>query len=328
MKSVTVLGGGSWGTALAILLAARHPRVGLWVRRMELAAWIGEHRENPQYLPGVAIPANISVHHEIAEAVRDAELVVCAVPSRAVREIFGKTGIGPDVPVITATKGIEAGTLLRISQVISEASGARRIGVLSGPSFASEAVAGYPTAVVVASADRELAEAAQAAFSGSTFRVYTSDDPVGVELGGAYKNVVAIGAGVCHGLGLGHNALAALITRGLAEMTRLAIKIGGKPSTLAGLAGLGDLVLTCTGGLSRNRRVGEELALGRSISEITGAMRMVAEGVGTTHAILKLGQLHGVELPIASQMDAVLHNGRPPRDAIQMLMERSLKHES
>jgi glycerol-3-phosphate dehydrogenase (NAD(P)+) len=215
-----------------------------------------------------------------------------------------------------------------MTEVIAQAAGSRRVAVLSGPSFASEAAAGRLTAVVVASRDRLLPETVQAAFSGSNFRVYTSSDPVGVELGGAYKNVIAIGAGLCHGLGLGHNAIAALITRGLAEMTRLAVKMGAEPSTLAGLAGLGDLVLTCTGGLSRNRMVGEQLAMGCSILEITRTMKMVAEGIGTTHSIVTLGDMHGVELPIAAQMDAVIHLGRRPYDAIQLLMERSLKNES
>ncbi len=237
-------------------------------------------RQNREYLPGITIPANISVHSRIAESIEGTGLLLCVVPSHAVRASFSEAVLDPDLPVVTATKGLEAGSLLRISEVIPQASGSRRIAVLSGPSFASEAATGHPTAVVVASEDLELAEAVQSKFSGSTFRVYTSADPVGVELGGAYKNVVAIGAGVCHGLGLGHNAVSALITRGLAEMTRLAIKMGGNHSTLAGLSGLGDLVLTCTGSLSRNRMVGEQLALGRSIGEITAAMKMVAEGVG------------------------------------------------
>jgi glycerol-3-phosphate dehydrogenase (NAD(P)+) len=244
-----------------------------------------------------------------------------------VRDIFSEAVHHTDLPIVSATKGLEGGSLMRMSEVIAQVSGLRRIAVLSGPSFASEAATGHPTAVVVASQDPELAEAVQSKFSGSNFRVYTSNDPVGVELGGAYKNVVAIGAGVCHGLGLGHNAVSALITRGLAEMMRLAIKMGGKQSTLSGLAGLGDLVLTCTGSLSRNRMVGEQLALGRPIGQITAGMKMVAEGVGTTHSIVSLGKLYGVDLPIASQMDAVLNCGRPPLEAIQILMERTLKNE-
>jgi glycerol-3-phosphate dehydrogenase (NAD(P)+) len=204
---------------------------------------------------------------------------------------------------------------------------APRIAVISGPTFAREVARGEPTALVVASADPSLAETVQSAFSGSTFRLYTSSDPAGVEVGGAVKNVVAIGAGVCHGLGLGSNALAALITRGLAEITRLAIAMGGKPSTLAGLAGLGDLVLTCTGDLSRNRKVGMELANGKSLNEIVNSMQMVAEGIKTTNATVDLAHRHGVEMPIAEQMHAMLHQGRPPREAIRRLMERSLKPE-
>jgi glycerol-3-phosphate dehydrogenase (NAD(P)+) len=328
MKELAVLGGGSWGTALSVILAPRFDRVRLWTRRPELAASMASERENREYLPGVAIPDNVSLHSSATEAVRGANLLLCVLPSHAVREVFAEAVRDQDLPVVTATKGLEAGSLLRMSEVIRQASGTRRVGALSGPSFASEAAVGRPTAVVVASEERELAERVQALFSGATFRVYTSDDPIGVELGGAYKNVVAIGAGVCHGLGLGHNAIAALITRGLAEMTRLAIKIGGKQSTLAGLAGLGDLVLTCTGNLSRNRAVGEQLAHGRRIGDVTASMHMVAEGVRTTHSIVELGRLHGVELPIAAQMDAMLNAGRPPREAIRMLMERSLKNES
>ena len=325
---LAILGGGSWGTALAVILSARFDRVRLWVRRPELAAAMESDRENAEYLPGITIPANVSIHSEATEATKDVELLLCVLPSHAVREFFSNAALDADLPVVTATKGLEAGSLLRMSEVIAQASGSRRVAVLSGPSFAAEAAKGQPTAVVVASHDAKLAESVQLAFSGANLRIYTSTDPAGVELGGAYKNVVAIGAGVCHGLGLGHNAISALITRGLAEMTRLAVKIGGRQPTLAGLAGLGDLVLTCTGNLSRNRMVGEQLALGRSMNEIFSTIRMVAEGVGTTHSIVTLGQLHSEDLPIASQMDAMLNFGRKPREAIQLLMERSLKNES
>jgi glycerol-3-phosphate dehydrogenase (NAD(P)+) len=325
---LAVLGGGSWGTALSVVLAPRFEHVSLWVRRPDLAAAMESHRENREYLPGATIPNKVSIHSNVSEAMRGADLLLCVLPSHAVRAFFEEADLDPDLPVVSATKGLEAGTLLRMSEVIREAGGSRRVAVLSGPSFAAEVVAGYPTAVVVASNHGELATLVQAAFSGSNFRVYTSSDPIGVELGGAYKNVVAIGAGVCHGLGLGSNAVSALVTRGLAEMTRLAVKIGGRQPTLAGLAGLGDLVLTCTGNLSRNRRVGEELARGRSIGEILGSMRMVAEGVGTTRSIVELGKLHGEDLPIACQMDAMLNLNRKPREAIQLLMERALRSES
>ena len=323
---LTILGGGSWGTALSVILAPRFEHVNLWVRRPGLAAAMKSDRENHEYLPGVRIPDNVSIH-SAAVAITGSDGLLCVLPSHAVRAFFEQTRLDPELPVISATKGIEAGSLLRMSQVIAETSGSKRVAVLSGPSFAAEAAAGYPTAVVVASRDRELAAWVQESFSGGAFRVYTSSDPTGVELGGAYKNVVAIGAGVCHGLGLGSNAVAALITRGLAEMTRLAVKIGAQQPTLAGLAGLGDLVLTCTGNLSRNRMVGEQLAHGRTIAEILGGMRMVAEGVGTTKSIVKLGELYREDLPIACQMDAMLNLNRKPREAIQLLMDRALRNE-
>jgi glycerol-3-phosphate dehydrogenase (NAD(P)+) len=326
-RNLTILGGGSWGTALAVILAPRFDTIKLWVRRQELAAAMAAERENREYLPGIRLAGNVTIHTVAGEALEDAGLLLCVLPSQAVRGFFEGVKVDPGLPVVTATKGLENGSLLRMSEVIERVSGVRQVAALSGPSFAAEAASGHPTAVVVASRDPELAVLVQEAFSGGAFRVYTSDDPVGVELGGAYKNVVAIGAGVCQGLGLGSNAIAALITRGLAEMTRLAIKIGGKQPTLAGLAGLGDLVLTCTGGLSRNRRVGELLAQERPIAEILGGMRMVAEGVVTTRSIVELGTLQGEELPIARQMDAILNSGRKPREAIQQLMERSLKNE-
>jgi glycerol-3-phosphate dehydrogenase (NAD(P)+) len=231
---------------------------------------------------------------------------------------------------VSATKGLENGTLLRASAVIEECLASRfepRIAVISGPTFAREVARGDPTALVVASAHPSLAAAVQASFSGPSFRLYTSPDPVGVEMGGAVKNVVAIGAGVCHGLGLGSNTQAALITRGLAEMTRLATALGGRPQTLAGLAGLGDLVLTCTGELSRNRTVGLELAQGRKLEEIVSSMRMVAEGIKTTHATVDLAHRYQVEMPICCQMFDLLHHALPPREAVRRLMERSLKGE-
>jgi len=235
--------------------------------------------------------------------------------------------VTPDMAFVSATKGLENHSLLRTTEVIREVVGTNRVAVISGPSFAREVAGFEPTAVVAASAEPGLAEAVQAAFSGPTFRVYTSSDPIGVEVGGAIKNVVAIGAGVLHGMGLGHNAMAALITRGLAEMTRLAVAMGGKPQTLAGLAGLGDLVLTCTGDLSRNRTVGIELAHGRKLGEIVSSMKMVAEGVKTTDAAVDLAARYAVEMPISAQMHEMLHAGASPQEAIRRLMERSLKGE-
>jgi glycerol-3-phosphate dehydrogenase (NAD(P)+) len=251
------------------------------------------------------------------------------MPSHLARGLYQRMlpGLNESMVFVSATKGLENHSLLRISEVIREVVGTSRVGVISGPSFAREVARFEPTAVVAASTEPGLAESVQAAFSGPTFRVYTSSDPIGVEIGGSIKNVVAIGAGVLHGLGLGHNAMAALITRGLAEMTRLAVAMGGRPGTLAGLAGLGDLVLTCTGDLSRNRMVGVELARGRKLQEIVDSMKMVAEGVKTTDAAVDLAKRYSVEMPIAGQMHEMLHAGSSPREAIRRLMERSLKEE-
>ncbi len=331
MNRLAIIGGGSWGTALAITLAPRFPTVRLWVYESDLALRMWKTRENDTYLPGFQLPANIEVTSDLAVAVEGAGTVVSVMPSHLVRSVYARMIplISTDVVIVSATKGLENDSLLRMSQVIREGmQGSHpRIAVISGPTFAREVARGDPTALVVASDDADLATAIQAAFSGPTFRLYTSSDPVGVEVGGAVKNVVAIGAGVLAGLNLGHNAVAALITRGLAEMTRLAVAMGGKPLTLAGLAGMGDLVLTCTGELSRNRAVGIELARGRKLEEIVGSMRMVAEGVKTTKAAVELAARHSVEMPITEQMYRMLYFGVSPKEAIQTLMERSLKGE-
>ena len=330
MKNLSIIGGGSWGTALALVLAPRFRRIRLWVYEADLADRLRETRINDVYLPGFVLPNHIEVISSLADAVDGAEILLSVVPSHLVRNLYLRMlpHLGSSTLFVTATKGLETGTLLRMSQIIREViGGSARVTVISGPSFAREAAKGEPTAVVAASDDPSAAAEVQAAFSGPSFRVYTSPDPIGVEIGGSIKNIVAIGAGVLHGLGLGHNAMAALITRGLAEMTRLAVAMGGKPLTLAGLAGLGDLVLTCTGELSRNRAVGVELAHGRCLDDITGSMKMVAEGVNTTTAAVDLAKRHSVEMPIAEQMYQVLHNGTSPREAIQRLMERSLKGE-
>lgn len=332
MTNLAVIGGGSWGTALAIVLAPRFDRVRLWVYEADLAQRMCTSRENDVYLLGFQLPANITVHNDLASALDSAEIVLSVVPSHLARPLYKQMAphLTPAMHLVSATKGLETGTLMRVSDVICqvlEPYFVPRVAVISGPTFAREVARGDPTALVVASADRELAETVQTAFSGPTFRLYTSSDPVGVEIGGAVKNVVAIGAGVCHGLGLGHNAIAALITRGLAEISRLAMAMGGQPKTLAGLAGLGDLVLTCTGDLSRNRHVGLELAKGRKLDEIVESMKMVAEGIKTTLATVDLARRHSVEMPIAQQMHAMLQLGRPPQEAIRQLMERSLKGE-
>jgi glycerol-3-phosphate dehydrogenase (NAD(P)+) len=329
---LAIIGAGSWGTALAVVLAPRFRSVRLWVYEKDLAERMRATRINDLYLPGFSLPANMTVETEFGAALADAAIVLSVMPSHLVRPIYGQMlpYLNQSMAFVSATKGLENGTLLRASQVIRDCiSGSfePRIGVISGPTFAREVARGDPTALVVASTDQDLAASVQAAFSGPTFRLYTSPDPAGVEIGGAVKNVVAIGAGVCHGLGLGSNTQAALITRGLAEMTRLAIALGGRPQTLAGLAGLGDLVLTCNGELSRNRTVGLELARGRKLEEIVSSMKMVAEGVKTTNATVDLARRHGVEMPISAQMFEMLNFGLPPREAVRKLMERTLKGE-
>ena len=329
MKNLSIIGGGSWGTALAIVLAPQFSRVTLWVYESDLAARMGTTRINDIYLPDYPIPANVEITSDLAAALDGAEIVLGVMPSHLARGVYQRMlpGIKESMVFVSATKGLENHSLLRISEVIREVVGTSRVGVISGPSFAREVARFEPTAVVAAATEPGLAESVQAAFSGPTLRVYTSSDPIGVEVGGSIKNVVAIGAGVLHGLGLGHNAMAALITRGLAEMTRLAVAMGGRPGTLAGLAGLGDLVLTCTGNLSRNRMVGVELARGRKLQEIVDSMKMVAEGVKTTDAAVDLAERYSVEMPIAGQMHEMLHAGTSPREAIRRLMERSLKGE-
>ncbi|MBI1789395.1 MAG: NAD(P)-dependent glycerol-3-phosphate dehydrogenase [Acidobacteria bacterium] len=329
MNELAIVGAGSWGTALAIVLAPRFDRIRLWAYEQDLAGRMRASRENDLFLPGLTLPGNIEVATDFATALTGVEWVLSVMPSSRVRGVYRQMlpHLHPGVSLVSATKGLENGTLMRMSQVIEEVVGHERVAVLSGPTFAREVARGDPTALVIASRDPILARKVQTAFSGPTFRLYTNPDPIGVEIGAAVKNVVAIGAGVCDGLGLGSNPRAALITRGLAEITRLTVALGGEARTLAGLAGLGDLVLTCTGALSRNRTVGLELAKGRKIEEIVGSMRMVAEGIETTRATVELAQRVGVQMPIAEQMHAMLHLGRKPEEAIRQLMERSLKSE-
>jgi glycerol-3-phosphate dehydrogenase (NAD(P)+) len=274
----------------------------------------------------------VEVVSELAAAVEGADVVLSVMPSHLVRRLYQEMlpSLDESMLFVSATKGLENGTILQTSEVIREVLATRmrpRIAVISGPTFAKEVARFEPTALVVASSDAELTERIQGAFSGPTFRLYASRDTTGVEIGGSIKNVVAIGAGVLHGMGLGHNPMAALITRGLAEMTRLAVAMGGRAQTLAGLAGLGDLVLTCNGELSRNRTVGVELAHGRKLGEIVGSMKMVAEGIKTTNAAVDLAKRYGVEMPISEQMFQMLNFGVSPREAVQRLMERSLKGE-
>lgn len=329
-----VVGGGSWGTALARLAVLKGHAVHLWAREPEVRASIRERGMNEIFLPGVLLPDGLHVADELALAVHRVDAVVMAVPSQFLRAVFAE--IASHLPrnalLVSAAKGIEEGTHLRMSQVILETVGDRfspppGVIALSGPTFAREVAEDRPTALVAAAERTELAHRVQRALSGPTFRVYGNDDVVGVEIGGAVKNVIALAAGVAVGLELGHNAVAALITRGLAEISRLAEALGGRRETLSGLAGIGDLVLTCTGKLSRNRSVGIELARGRPLSEILTSMRMVAEGVPSTRAAAALANQHGVEMPITFEMQRVLQGETRPAAAIEALMSRPLRAE-
>ncbi len=331
MRTVTVLGAGSWGTALAVHLGRIGHDVQLWARDPLLADTIRARRVNGAYLPGVGLPDSVSIAASLQAALTESELVVCAIPSHGFRAVLRMAApwVRARATIVSASKGLEPDTFSRMSEVVKEELGAERhVVVLSGPTFASEVAAGMPTAVLVASVDARSAEIVQEELRGASFRLYASTDVIGVELGGASKNVIAIAAGVVEGLGLGHNALAALITRGLAEITRLACAVGGRRETLSGLSGLGDLVLTCTGALSRNRYVGIELARGRRLDDIVGGMKMVAEGVRTTGAILALGGRHGVELPIAAQMHEVLTGRAEVRAGVDALMLRRQRAEA
>ena len=331
-KNLAIIGAGSWGTALALALQPRFERVTLWAHETDLVERMRTSRVNDVFLPGFTLPPNILPVSDLAAALANAGIVLSVMPSHHVRGVYGRMleQLEPSMVFASATKGIENGSLMRMSEVIREVVSPKfepRVAVLSGPTFAKEIARGDPAAVVISSTDSELASQIQAAFSGPAVRLYTNNDPVGVELGAALKNVIAIAAGVCAGLQLGSNTIAALITRGLAEITRLAVALGGQPRTLAGLAGLGDLVLTCNGDLSRNRRVGMELASGKSLESIVGSMRMVAEGVETTRAAVDLARRMNIEMPITEQMYAILQEGKPPKDAIRQLMDRSLKPE-
>ena len=329
---VAVIGAGGWGTALSITAARAGCEVRLWSRNAAVAEEVNALRVNSAYLEGQAVPEGVRATCDAAEALRGAELVVLAAPSHATRGILeGLRGqFEPGAVVVSATKGVEDETGRRMSEVVAEVLGrqsASRFVCLSGPSFAQEVAAGRPTAVVAASADEELGRRVQSALSAQNFRVYTNPDVVGTELGGASKNVMALAAGMVAGLGLGTNSVAALVTRGLAEMTRLALAEGARPETLMGLAGLGDLVLTCTGSLSRNRHVGHELGRGRALADVLAGMREVAEGVRTTRAVRLLAARRGVELPITEEVHAVLYEGKAARDAVESLMARPLKDE-
>jgi glycerol-3-phosphate dehydrogenase (NAD(P)+) len=328
--TIAVLGSGSWGTALAVHLAKAGHGVRLWARDAALAAEMAARRVNASYLAGITIPPAVQPMHDIADVVDGATIVVFAVPSHGLRAVARAAApfALPDATLVSATKGLEEGSLLRMSEVIrAENPSGVEIVVLSGPSFAIEVARELPTAIVAAASSTVAVEMVQDHFRSPALRLYGSADVVGVEIGGALKNIIAIAAGVVEGLGLGHNAMAALITRGLVELTRLAVAQGAQRDTLSGLAGLGDLVLTCTGDLSRNRRVGIALAKGESLDHILKSTRMVAEGVRTTDAALALGARHNIELPIAAQMAEVLKGTKDPQAAIRDLMGRRQKLE-
>ncbi|MBM3311154.1 MAG: NAD(P)-dependent glycerol-3-phosphate dehydrogenase [Candidatus Aminicenantes bacterium] len=331
--NASVIGGGSWGTAFALYLGRLGHETRLWIREPDVLEAAVRERENPVFLPGHRLPSSVSVHADIGEAMDGAAAIFVAVPSQYVRKILSRMApyLKQGQAVISLAKGIEKRTLLRMSEIMAEAfepENRLSIGVLSGPSFAAEVAAGYPTALVLASRDRELARRLQARLSGPLLRVYTSRDVVGVELAGALKNIIAIAAGISDAMAFGHNSQAALITRGLAEIARLGLKLGARRETFSGLAGMGDLVLTCTGPLSRNRRVGQELGAGRPLGAVVAGHRTVAEGIPTTVSVRELANREGVEMPISEQVYQVLYRKKEPRRALADLMARELRHES
>jgi len=329
MRASAVIGGGAWGTALADLLARNGHAVRLWAREPDVVASIAGTQENTRFLSGVRLSEFIRPTLDVREAVDGAELVVCAVPSEHLRTMVRALsgGIGRDTVVAVATKGIEPGTLRLMTDVVTDEVPEAAVVALSGPSFAAEVAARQPTAVVAAASDESAAAVVQQAFASRQFRVYTHDDVIGVELGGALKNVMAVASGISDGLGLGFNSRAALITRGLAEMTRLGVALGAQAATFAGLAGLGDLVLTCTGPLSRNRSLGVEIGQGATLAEALAARETVAEGVVTARSAWALAERAGVDMPIVRAVNRVLYDGRPAREAIAELMERELRAE-
>lgn len=329
---IAVIGAGSWGTALAQVLAGNGHEVCLWAYEPELVAGMQATRLNHLFLPGVALHPALSFSNDLPTAVAGCELVLLVTPTQVMRGILAKLSpaLEPDCLLVNASKGIELDTLCTVSQMVSQVLGEQalqRYVALSGPTFAKEVAAGLPSLIVAGSRNQAAAQTVQAAFSNNVFRVYSSDDPVGVELGGAVKNVIAIAAGIADGLGFGHNTRAALITRGLAEMQRLGRALGAQDGTFAGLAGMGDLVLTCTGDLSRNRTVGIKLGQGQKLADILAEMRMVAEGVKSAASVHALAARLGVEMPITAKVYEILHCDKPARQAVLELMSRDLKAE-
>ncbi|MBU2497884.1 MAG: NAD(P)-dependent glycerol-3-phosphate dehydrogenase [Proteobacteria bacterium] len=330
---IGVIGAGGWGTALANLLAEKGRKVDLWVREEDVFQQIKEGRVNATFLPDVKLVPRLNPVRSFEEALSEKDVMLMAVPSHVYREVLEglKPFLSPGMTILSATKGIENDTLKTMSQVAESLlpkEYTERVSALAGPSFAKEVAMKYPTAVTIACRDIQHAERLQRLFSTDAFRAYSTDDLIGVELSGALKNVIAIAAGIVDGLGLGHNVRAALITRGLAEMSRLGVAMGAKPLTFAGLAGLGDLVLTCTGDLSRNRTVGLKIGKGMKLQEIVSKMNMVAEGVKTSMAAHKLAQARGVDMPIIHQVYEILYLGKDPKEAARQLMTRELKAES
>lgn len=328
---VAVIGAGGWGTALAIVLQHNHHHVTLWGRDALLVDVIRERRLNADYLPGVTIPDKIQITNELSEAVEGAKIIVLAVPSHAMRDTCTKLRSAIDARhaalLVNVAKGIEADTGMRMSQVIHNVIPDATVATLSGPSLADEVGRGIPTAVVISSSNMDAATFAQKAFMNERFRAYTSPDLVGVELGGTLKNIIAVAAGLCDGLGLGDNSKAALITRGLAEIARLGVALGAQRETFAGLSGLGDLVVTCTSRHSRNRGVGERLGKGEKIEDILASMEMVAEGVRNAKSVHDLAQKHGVPMPIVDEVHAILYRAKSPKQAVKDLMTRDAREE-
>jgi len=331
MQQLTVVGAGSWGTTLASI-AARSVNTLLWARRDHLAQSINETRQNSDYLPGHELPDLLTATSDLRGAVEGTDVIIMAVPSHGFREVFRSIApsIGDQIPIVSLTKGIEEETLASMTRVVAEEAAShdnRRTGVLTGPNLAGEIIAGQPTAAVIAMSHEPTAQAIQSVLMGPTFRVYTNDDVIGCELGGAMKNVMAIAAGMSDGLGFGNNTRAALLTRALAELSRLGISLGGRPTTFAGLAGMGDLIATCSSTQSRNHRVGAGLAEGKTLEQIITEMKMVAEGVKTTRGVLGLAKGAGIEMPIAEHVAQVLYEGVSPREAVLSLMTREAKSE-
>ncbi len=332
MNKVCVIGGGSWGSAMAIHLGRLNLDTKLWIREIEVYEEIIRTKENKTFLPGIIFPSAVSVFHDLQDAISDTAFLFIAVPSHFCRDIY--TRIAPFLTsahsIVSLTKGIEENSLKRMSEVMEEVfpSGFQsQIAVLSGPSFAREVAESHPTAVVISSKNPELTKKIQVLVSNLYFRAYSSDDMIGIELAGASKNVIAIATGISDGFGFGSNSMAGLVTRGLAEMTRLGLKLGGRPETFAGLAGIGDLVLTCTGKLSRNRYVGYELGKGKTLEEIVSGMKMIAEGISTTKSVRQLAQSKKVEMPICEQVFQIIYRRKDPKEALYDLMSRELKEE-